>query len=254
LVKIAHRRGGRETSLDLVIYECNPPDGTMALMTGDVVTRSDIAVDVSVEEILATPPFPRWASSSKRASQIAQTVERLAEPLADALEASAMYRAIPTTASGIDAFDPPADLTRVEFVVPGVLTIGDGLHQSGSTDGLLDALVADAMENVALQFARVEMLADIRDAAQCDGFKTTRAFPPGVRGLDWSIENRRFMFETLPTELIGVSLRNGRVTDPRKTFTFAMGVDADIEQADLFVSCTECEYSDTCPYVGSTFV
>lgn len=223
----------------------------MGLMGGEVRTRSDFSVDVSVAEILARPPFPRWASSTASATDLAATVDRLAAPVASALDIRAIYRAVRTTESGIEAFDPPPDLTRAEFVVPGVLTIGDGVHQSGSTDGLLDGLVADAMENVALHLARVEMLEEIREAAWNDGFCTTRAFPPGVRGDGWPLENRRFMFETLPTERIGVYLRDGRVTAPRKTFAFAMGVDANIEQADLLLSCAECEYASDCPYVGS---
>ena len=223
----------------------------MGLLAGDVIERSDILVDFSVEEILATPPFPRWASSTATAADLADTVERLAEPVASALDIRAMYTAVRTANSGIDAFDPPADLTVAEFVVPGVLTIGDGIHHTGSTEGLLDGLVADAMENVALQLARIELLAEIRQRAQRDGYRTTRAFPPGVRGDGWPMENRRFMFESLPTERIGVTLQNGRVTDPPKTFAFAMGVDADIQQADLLLSCAECEYTDDCPYVGS---
>lgn len=223
----------------------------MSLASGEIVVHSDIPIDFSVETILATPPFPRWETSAASGSELAETVERLQDLVATALDIRGMYRQLPTDESGIQAFDPPAELLDAEFVVPGVLTIGDGLHGTGKTQGLLENLVADAMENVALQLARVEMLSRIREDAQAAGLHTTRAFPPGVRGDGWDMENRRFMFEALPTERIDVFLRDGRVTDPRKTFAFAMGLGADIEQADLLLSCADCEYAADCPYVGS---
>lgn len=223
----------------------------MSRASGEVVVLRDIPIDFSVEEILATPPFPRWETSAASGSDLAATVERLQDQVEAALDIRGMYRQLPMAGSGIEAFDPPEDLVEAEFVVPGVLTIGDGLHQTGETEGLLDNLIADAMENVALQFARVKLLSQIREEAQAAGLNTTRAFPPGVRGDGWDMENRRFMFETLPTEEIDVYLRNGRVTEPRKTFAFAMGIGADIEQTDLLLSCADCEYAADCPYVGS---
>lgn len=223
----------------------------MSLASSEVVALTDVPIDFSVEEILATPPFPRWQSSATSGAELAETVERLHDQVESALDIRAMYRQLLTAESGIQEFDPPAELLETEFVVPGVLTIGDGLHQTGGTDGLLGNLVTDAMENVALQLARVGLLSEIRQHALEAGLNTTRAFPPGVRGDGWDMENRRFMFETLPTDWIDVHLRNGRVADPRKTFAFTMGLDADIEQADLLLSCAECEVVGDCPYVGS---
>lgn len=223
----------------------------MSLASREVVVLPDIPIDFSAETILSTPPFPRWETSAASGSDLEATVRRLRDPVESALDIRGMYRTIPIEESGIEAFDAPADLLEADLVVPGVLTIGDGLHQTGGTDGLLDNLIADAMENVALQLARVEMLSQIREEAAAADLHTTRAFPPGVRGDDWDMENRRFMFEALPTERIDVHLRDGRVTEPRKTFAFAMGLGTDIEQADLLLSCADCEYTDDCPYVGS---
>lgn len=137
------------------------------------------------------------------------------------------------------------------MIVPGVLTIGKGVKNADSVDGLLQTLVADAMENVALQMARVCLLTEIKAWATEHGYNTTRVFPPGTRGDGWDVDNRRFMFETLDTESIDVYLHEGRITEPRKTFTFAMGLGTEISQADLLLTCGDCEYVTDCPYVGS---
>ncbi len=162
-----------------------------------------------------------------------------------------MYRAIPRGESRIDRYDPPDRLLESELIVPGVLTIGDGVKNEDSINGLLQTLVADAMENVALQMARVSLLTEIKEWATDNGYNTTRVFPPGTRGDGWDLDNRQFMFETLETERIDVYLRKGRITEPRKTFTFAMGLGSDIEQTDLLLTCGDCEYVMDCPYVGS---
>ena len=223
----------------------------MSLSFGDVVVLEDIEIDFSVDEIMRTPPFPRWASSTHSGEELRATVEDLHEEVESALAIRGMYRTIPSEETNIDEYDPPEPLAEAEYIVPGILTIGDGIHHPGTNASLLDGLVGDAMENVALQLARVEMISTIRDEANRAGLNTTRVFPPGTRGDGWPLENRRFMFEALPTAEIDVYLRDGRVTEPRKTFAFAMGIGAEIEQADLMLSCGDCSYAENCPYVGS---
>lgn len=220
----------------------------MALTDGDVVVRDPVEIAFTVEAVMWTPPFPRWASS-RSGDRLRATVADHLGAVADALAIRAMYTTIPLADAGIEPYDPPAALLDAGYVVPGVLTIGDGVDGTG--DGLLEGLVVDAMENVALQLARVELLTDIRASANDDGLATTRVFPPGARGDGWDMENRRFMFEVLPTDRIDVHLEDGRVTTPRKTFSFAMGVGDDVEQAELLLACSDCEFADDCPYVGS---
>ncbi|MDZ7849414.1 MAG: hypothetical protein U5K70_00885 [Halodesulfurarchaeum sp.] len=210
-----------------------------------------IEIDFTVDRIMETPPFPRWAGSTHSGEELRDEVEGLHGVVESALSTRGMFRAIPIDESGIAGFDPPERLTESDWIVPGVLTIGDGVKDSDSVSGLLPTLVADAMENVALQLARISLLTEIKEWASENGYNTTRVFPPGTRGDGWDIENRGFMFERLETEKIDVFLRNSRVTEPRKTFTFAIGLGANIEQADLLLSCGDCEYVTTCPYVGS---
>lgn len=210
-----------------------------------------IEIEFTVDRIMDTPPFPRWAGSNHSGDELREEVESVHSVVKSALSIRGMYRGIPIDESGIERFDPPTPLTESEYIIPGVLTIGDGVTNADVIEGLLPTLVADAMENVALQFARVSLLTEIKDWASENGYNTTRVFPPGTRGDGWDLENRRFMFETLDTERIDVFLQKGRITEPRKTFTFAMGVGTDIEQADLLLTCGDCEYVMDCPYVGS---
>lgn len=210
-----------------------------------------IEIDFTIDQIMETPPFPRWAGSTHSGDELREEVEALHGKVKPALTPRGMYRAISKDESDIEQFDPPARLLESEFIVSGVLTIGNGVKNSDSVDGLLQTLVADAMENVALQLARVSLLTEIKEWATEIGYSTTRVYPPGTRGDGWDLDNRRFMFETLETERIDVHLRKGRITEPRKTFTFAMGLGTDIEQADLLLTCGDCEYVMDCPYVGS---
>lgn len=210
-----------------------------------------IDVDYSVDRIMETPPFHRWAGSPNSDDELRDVVESLHTEVQSALSPRGMYRAIPRDESGIEAYDPPDRLRESDVIVPGVLTIGDGITQTDSLDGLLRTLVADAMENVALQLARASLLSEIKEWGVENGYQTTRVFPPGTRGEEWELDTRRFMFETLETELIDVQLRKGRITDPRKTFAFAMGLGTDIEQAELLLTCADCEYVTDCPYVGT---
>ncbi|MFB6354037.1 MAG: hypothetical protein ABEJ92_08115 [Halobacteriales archaeon] len=223
----------------------------MTLTAGEVVVLDDILIDFSVEEILSTPPFPRWTSSVTSGTELVEAVERLHEPVESALDNRGLYCLSRTAESGIEPYNPPAGLVAGEYVLPGVLTIGEGLEQTEPTDGLLDGLVIDAMENVALQLVRTEVLTGIRDAARDQNLNTTQVYVPGVRADGWDMERRQFMFEALPTERIGAYLRGSGVTDPPKTFAFAMGLGADIQQSDFLLSCANCGLLADCPYVGS---
>lgn len=215
--------------------------------------HDEITVTLDPDQIMERPPFSRW-SSSHSGDALRESVDRLVDSVNTSILPRGMYQFTPQDKSGISKYDPPEILLQSSYVVPGVLTLGETPQQPPAIESKFDSLVWDAIENAALQLAREELLDDIRNKTDQLEFNTTRVFAPGTRDDNWPLNRRKYMFEALPTGEIEVNLRDGRHIEPRKTFTFVIGVGPEIEQAEMLISCAECPIVEKCVYAGSAIM
>ena len=219
-------------------------------MHGEPVILDSIAVDFDFEDIAEQPPFSTWLAT-KSGDETKASVSRLIEPVRSAVELRGLYQIVPVEDTTIEAFDPPSELVAGSHLVVGLIALEVESPSKDRFESKIDPLIWDALENVALQVAREHMLTSIRTATDKVGFNTSRVYAPGSGSCDWPLENRRFMFEHLPTERINARLRNGKTPEPPKTLSFALGVGPDIPQAELLLSCADCDIIDQCPYAGA---
>lgn len=221
--------------------------------TGDVVVLEEIQISLDSTNLIETPPFSRWAASQS-GTEMANSVKKLIQPVIDSISPRGMYKIIQTDESVINSYDPPSELVEGEYVVAGVLTLGEVGSRSNAVSSKFEKLVWDAIENATLQKARKVILEDIRGQTEDLEFNTTRVFAPGTRDDTWPLESRKYLFEELPTEEIDVMLKSNGNIEPPKTFTFAMGAGPEIDQAEMLISCAECEIVDDCVYAGSASI
>ncbi len=219
-------------------------------MQEESVVLESIPVDFDREAIAEQPPFSTWFAT-KSGSETKASVSRLIEPLRAAVDPRGLYQIVPVEATTIEAYDPPPELVSGTHLVLGVIALEVESPPAEIFESKIDPLVWDALENVALQVAREHVLREIQAAIEEREFNSTRVYAPGSGSCDWSLENRRFMFEHLPTDQIDVRLENGQTPKPAKTLAFAMGVGPDIEQAELLLSCADCDIIDQCAYAGA---
>ena len=210
------------------------------------VTLPEIDVDLDREAVLDAPPFSRWTVSHS-GDAVEACVDRLLDPLRRQVVLDGLYAIRPAETTAQTWKAPPEDLLAGTHVGLGVLS----LRAAGPTapQSKLDPLVWDALENVALQEARTTLLDELLDAADREGFNTTRVHAPGTRPDGWELSARQVVFEALPIDQIGVTVREG-VPDPPKTLSFAMGLGPDLEQATVLLTCADCEKATYCPYAG----
>lgn len=219
------------------------------MQVGEPVVLESIDVDFDIDELAGTPPFSTWFDTKSR-SETKASVSRLIEPACSAVEPRGLFQIVPIEDTAIDAYDPPSELVSGSHLVVGVIALEVESPSTDVFESKIDTLVWDALENAALQVAREQMLTEIRAATDELGFNTTQVFAPGSGSCEWPIERRRFMFDHLPTEQIGARLANGQTPEPPKTLAFAMGIGSDIKQADLLLSCADCDIIDQCVYAG----
>ena len=219
-------------------------------MDGEPVVLDPIDVDLDRETVASQPPFSTWFATRSGAETKA-SVSRLIEPVCSAVEPRGIFQIVPIEETPIEAYDPPPELVAGSHLVVGVIALAAESPSTAAFESKIDALVWDALENATLQLAREQILTAIRNETEALDFNTTRVYAPGSGSCEWPIENRRFVFEHLPTERIGARLGNGQATEPSKTLAFAMGTGPDIEQADLLLSCADCDIIERCVYAGA---
>lgn len=219
------------------------------MQIGEPVVLDSIDLDFDLEDLADRPPFSRWFAA-KSGSESKASVTRLIEPLCSAVEPRGLYQISPVEETTIEAYDPPAALVSGSHLVVGMIALGTVESTPDGFESKVDTLVWDSLENAALQVAREHVLTEIREATAELGFNTSRVFAPGTRNGEWPLENRRFMFDHLPTEQIGAHLRNEQTPEPPKTLAFAIGVGPEVEQADMLLSCADCDIIDQCVYAG----
>lgn len=220
------------------------------MQPGEPVVLEPIDVEFDIEEVAGQPPFSTWLAT-KSGSETRASLARLIEPVSSAVEPRGLYQIVPVEETAIEAYDPPPELVSGSHLIVGVIALEVESPSPAVFESKVDTLVWDALENAALGIAREQMLTEVQAGTDELGFNTTQVFAPGSGSCEWPIETRRFMFEHLPTEQIGARLANGTTPDPPKTLAFAMGAGSDIEQAELLLSCAECDIIDQCVYAGA---
>lgn len=215
------------------------------------VVERDLDVDFAPAEILETPPFPRWKHSAQSGEELRDHVDRLHGEVEALLAPMAVYRFVPFEESGIAVYDPPPDLQGSDYLVIGLVSIGRAIEEADLGETLLEKLIVDALENVAIQFARTVLLTGLRDDVVERGYKTTQVIAPGTGHAEWPVENRQFIYDHLPLDAIDVEVTESGFTTPRKTFSFVLGVGKSIEQADLLLTCRDCDLIGECEYAGT---
>ncbi|UWG50195.1 hypothetical protein AArcCO_0877 [Halalkaliarchaeum sp. AArc-CO] len=223
----------------------------MSLTVGEVRHLEEIAIDLPIDEILDRPPFPTWMDSRHAAGKLRDAVAEVRPAVLAEIEPRGMYRILETDDSGIAAYEPPELLLDAEYVCSVVVTVGELSDEEDEAPQLFEGFVRDAVENVALTVITETVGDEIRDVAEKNGWNTTRLFTPGDGGYDWPLSNRRYVFETLPTDEIGVSLLDNGLNVPNKTISGVVGMGSSVTQVPGFHSCLgcpilqECDYADT---------
>lgn len=216
---------------------------------GEVHVLENLELDLSLDRILDTPPFPTWRESKYSRERLEEPVERLRTEVRQAVDPRGMYRIRPTDQTDIRAYDPPNPVTEAAYVCSLLVTVGDCGSARPESEPLFDEMVRDAIENAVLTITKETIAIHIRDrATDEEGWNTTRLFSPGSGNVDWSVENSRFVFETLPAEEISVSLADNGLIRPNKSVSGVLGVGPDIEHAPELFTCEGCPRIPDCPY------
>jgi len=220
----------------------------MAVAIGSVVRLEDIDIDFSLDRIFETPPFPTWTESRYSRERLEAPVERLAPEVEAVIAPRAMYRVLPTHDTDLRSHAPPEPLLEAPFVATLVATVGDMTVTHPEAEPVFDEMIRDALENAALTMAKEAVALEIRDAANEEGWKTTRLFSPGSGNVDWPVEHSTFVFGTLPAEDIGVSVTPDGLLKPNKSICSVIGLGERIDQAPDLFTCAGCPKIPDCPY------
>lgn len=219
----------------------------MALVRGETKIRRDIHIDLSVERILDRPPLTAWTGSRFSRDELAEAVERLRPKVRQEMDPRAAYTILPTAESGITAYSPPEPLADASLVCTLLVTVGE-FDRETPADPTFDELVRDAVENVALQFAKEAVGDRILDQANERGWNTTRLFSPGSGNVDWAIGNSAFVFDTLPADDIGMTRSDTGFIQPPKSISTMIGIGPDVVQAPDIYTCVGCPRLSECDY------
>lgn len=223
----------------------------MRLDVGEVRRLEAIEFDLPLERILETPPFPKWSESRHSRDKLRDITRRLRTEVLDSLDPRGMYSIVPVEDSGIREYRPPEPVLDAAYVCSLVVTAGELSAAEDDGTRLFEGLVRDAIENVALGHITEAVAEEILDVAEDHGWGTTRMFAPGSGSVNWSIENRRFLFESLPAADIGVRLRENGLVEPNKTITAVLGMGPNVTQAPDLRSCVGCPRLQECPYADT---
>lgn len=206
-----------------------------------------IEIDLQKERILKNPPFSRWIKSGESQYKLEKLVEKLWKEVKSYLSPQAIYRILRREKTDINKYSPPEPLLKAEFLVVGIVTIGEQVEKNPKSKFLLESLVIDALENVALIQAQREVVEFIKKKAEQEDLKMTRIIPPGSGRINWGTENQEFIFKNLEPEKIGVQLTSSYSMKPIKSISFVIGLGGNIEQAKELFSCEGCKRLD-CSY------
>ena len=219
----------------------------MTLHRDDLAVVRDVEIDFSTERILEEPPFPEWTDTRVTRDRLTDLIETLRPKVDRSVDPRAMYLVTETEGSGIEAHDPPDPLIETSFLCCLLVTVGDTQYED-SPGSTVEEMVRDAMENVALRFAKRAVALDIRDQAHETGWNTTRLFSPGSGNVDWDVTHSGFVFEHLPGSEIDVTLGESGLLQPPKSISSVIGLGPEVRQAPDMFTCAGCPRIPDCDY------
>lgn len=162
----------------------------------------------------------------------------------------AVYKISESDPQQIKKFNSPFPLHETKYLVFGVSTVGDAI--ADKADELMNeghytlSNILDSLGSAAVNITSDLLGETILSEAHSLGLNTTRAFQPGSGSIDWKINNQRFIFDNLNTSKIDVTLTPTFTMLPKKSSSFVIGLDPDIQQASHLFSCAGCDRLD-CP-------
>lgn len=86
---------------------------------------NDMEIDLQKERILKNPPFSRWIKSGESQYKLEKLVEKLWKDVKSYLSPQAIYRILRREKTDINKYLPPEPLLKAEFLVVGIVTIGE---------------------------------------------------------------------------------------------------------------------------------
>lgn len=187
------------------------------------------------------PPFSNWVKDKEHQEKLEGLVSEFLREVQSYVSPKGIVNVLRREKTDIDGYAPPDPILKSEFLVVGVVTIGERADKTPMKDKLLDSLVTDALENVVLIKAQRKIIEFIKGEAEKSDLKTMRVIPPGSGRTEWGIENQESIFKNLEPEKIGVKLTPGYSIKPKKSLSFIMGLGHDIEQASDLFSCDGCK-------------
>lgn len=219
----------------------------MELRPGTCQVIDDLEIDFSTERILGATPFSEWTGTRLSGKRLEALIEQLRPSVRRAVDARAAYAVMQTADSGLRNHDPPVPLCDTSFLCCLLVTVGRFSEDDG-TDSMVEEMVRDALENVALRFVKRTVALKIRDRAQEQGWNTTRLFSPGSGSVEWDVTHSSFVFEHVEAAKIDVSLGTGGIIQPPKSISSVIGLGPDVEQAPNLFTCEGCSRIPDCDY------
>jgi len=110
----------------------------------------------------------------------------------------------------------------------------------------LKALLLDEIGSAALEVLLDEAWEFIDSIVREESFKAGTPMSPGMPGLP--IEAQREIVARIPVWKIGLSLTQGGILVPRKSFTALIGIGENLIKANKREMCKICKLHDQCPY------
>lgn len=216
-----------------------------------VKSGTEVEIDLSLSGVSKYQPFRRWLHSSPNESEIRDAVETFGPQLNSHIRPRAAFRIVPQSETNIESYDPPEPILTSEWIAVGVVTVGGEEAVVDPSGEPFRDLIRDSLENVALIQAREFLAHEIKDIADENEINTTRLITPGQKQTGWPLENIKFVFDALDAERIDVTLEKNTLPNPKKTYSFVMGLETGMDQPPNLLSCEECPKIDNCPYVGT---
>ena len=171
----------------------------MALMEEQVKIFDRIGIDFQKESILKRHPFSNWIKDEHFKEKLEKLADKTEEKVKSYISPKAIIHILPRREPSLNEYAPP-ELLKSDYLVLGVVTIGEQADKTPKGANLFESLVTDALKNVALIQAERKVVEFIMEIAEREKLNTTRIIPPGSGRTRWGIENQEFIFKNQQAE------------------------------------------------------
>jgi len=122
------------------------------------------------------------------------------------------------------------DLRGAEYLVIGVVTIGDALEAKITNYFKMKeysrGLTLDAIGTVAVRYLSKYIIGNICQEAKKQHLQVSKRFSPG--NVEWDISEQKYIFEMMPVSKIGITLTESFMMTPKKSLSWGMGIGKDL--------------------------